>query len=133
MPDAGEYGAELLQRLRSQVDRFGHVRVGGAVAVLISQAQSPTGQAIDEAVDVVEHQVRPSDVIGVVGPTGAGVMIPDATRDVASAVVGRLLRAARDRGLVSVRVGVAMFNAASESPESVLERALMNARRGSTV
>jgi len=75
--------------------------------------------------------VRPSDVIGAVGSAGAGVLLPDATRDVATAVVGRLLHAAREKGLVAVRVGVAMFAAASESPEAVLERALMNARRGS--
>jgi len=131
VPEAGEYGAELVQRLRKQVDRFGHVRISGALAVILPQAQTATGHTLDEAVDLLEHHVRPSDVIGAVGSTGAGVLLPDATRDVATAVVGRLLHAAREKGLVAVRVGVAMFAAASESPEAVLERALMNARRGS--
>ena len=131
VPEAGEYGAELVQRLRKQVDRFGHVRISGALAVILPQAQTATGHTLDEAVDLLEHHVRPSDVIGAVGSAGAGVLLPDATRDVATAVVGRLLHAAREKGLVAVRVGVAMFAAASESPEAVLERALMNARRGS--
>lgn len=133
VPEAGDYGVDLMQRLRHQVDRFGHVRVGGAVAVVLPQRQPPAGAPIDEAVELIEHLVRPSDVIGSVGPSGAGVLLPDATRDVASAVVGRLLRAARDKGLNAARVGVAMFAAASESPESVVARALMNARRGSAV
>jgi hypothetical protein len=130
-PAADDYGGELVQRLRNQVDRFGHVRVAGAVAVVLPQSQAPEGQSIDEAVDLIEHHVRPSDVIGAVGGTGAGVLLAEATRDVASAVVGRLLRAAREKGLMAVRVGVAMFAASTESPEAVLERALMNARRGS--
>jgi GGDEF domain-containing protein len=121
-----------MQRLRHQVDRFGHVRVGGAVAVVLPKLQVSTGQAIDDAVGLIEHHVRPSDVIGTIGGSGAGVLLADATRDVASAVVGRLLQAARQK-LVGVRVGVAMFAASTESPESVLERALMNARRGSAV
>jgi hypothetical protein len=133
VPEPDEYGVELMQRLRHQVDRFGHVRVGGAVAVVLPQRQPPAGAPIDEAVELIEHLVRPSDVIGAVGSSGAGVLLPDATRDVASAVVGRLLRAARDKGLHAARVGVAMFAAASESPESVVARALMNARRGSAV
>jgi hypothetical protein len=131
VPVPGDYGAELLQRLRGQVDRFGHVRVGGAVAVVLPQAQASARHTLDEAVDLIEHHVRPSDVIGAVGAAGAGVLLADATRDVASAVVGRFLRAAKDKGPLVVRVGVAMFAAASESPESVLERAVMNARRGS--
>jgi hypothetical protein len=133
VPDAGEYASDLVQRMRTQVDRFGHIRVGGAVAVVLPRAQMPTGQGIDEAVALIEGQVRPSDIIGVVGASGAGVLLADATRDVASAVVGRLLRAAREKGLMAVRVGVAMFAASAESPESVLERALMNARRGSAL
>jgi hypothetical protein len=131
VPGKADYGSDLAQRMKGQVDQFGHVKVGGAVAVVLPQRQAPTGSGIDDAVDLIEDHVRPSDVVGVVGMAGAGVLLADATRDVASAVVGRLLRAAREKGLDAVRVGVAMFTASSESPEAVLERALMNARRGS--
>ncbi len=130
--EGGDYGSELVQRMRHQVDRFGHVKVAGAVAVLLPQSAGDT-HAVDEAVELIEHHVRPSDVIGAVGSTGAGVLLADASREVASAVVGRLLRAAREKGRLAVRVGVAMFAASTESPESVLERALLNARRGSAV
>jgi hypothetical protein len=134
-PDSAmvDHGGELVQRLRTRVDRFGHVTVAGAVAVVLPQTKVSEGDEIDEAVDLLEHHVRPSDVIGAVGTIGAGVLLANATRDVASAVVGRLLRAAREKGLMAVRVGVAMFAASTESPEAVLERALMNARRGSAV
>jgi hypothetical protein len=131
VPGKADYGVDLAQRMKGQVDQFGHVKVGGAVAVVLPQRQVPTGSGIDEAVGLIEDHVRPSDVVGVVGMAGAGVLLADATRDIASAVVGRLLRAAREKGLDAVRVGVAMFAASSESPEAVLERALMNARRGS--
>ena len=130
-PETRDYGSNLVQRLRARVDQFGHVKMGGAVAVMLSQHSPAAGPALDDAVGLIEDHVRPTDVIGVVGANGAGVLLPEATRDVASAVVGRLLRAAQDKGLVPVRIGVAMFAASSESPESVLERALMNARRGS--
>jgi hypothetical protein len=130
LSETREHGSDLARRMRAEVDHLGHVRVGGAVAVVLPQREAPTGPAIDQAVELIEDHVRPSDVIGIVGMAGAGVLLADATRDVASAVVGRLLRAAKEKGLDAVRVGVAMFAAASESPESVLERALMNARRG---
>ena len=64
----------------------------------LPQREAPTGPAIDQAVELIEDHVRPSDVIGIVGMAGAGVLLADATRDVASAVVGRLLRAAKERG-----------------------------------
>jgi len=130
VPQQAEYGVDLMGRLQQQVDRFGHVRVGGALAVVLPKEQVPTGQTIDDAVELIEQHVRPSDVIGAVGDSGAGVLLSDANRDVAAAVTGRLLRAAREK-LLGVRVGVAMFAASTESPRAVLDRALMNARRGS--
>jgi uncharacterized protein YjeT (DUF2065 family) len=71
--------------------------------------------------------------VAVVEATGAGVLLPDASRDVATAILGRLLEAARTMGMTAMRAGIATFTPASESPETLLRRALMNARRGSAV
>ena len=133
VPTESEYSPEFVGRVREQLDRLGRLKVGGAVAVVLPAAAAPTGPELDDLVHVVQEQVRSSDVVGIIEAMGAAVLLPEATRDVASAVVGRLALAARAQGLSATKVGVATFTQFSESPETLLHRALMNARHGSSL
>ena len=103
------------------------------VAIMLPDVTNPTGAQLDDVVQIVQDQVRASDLVAVVEAIGAGVLLPEASRDVAAAIVGRLLEAARRVGMTPARVGVATFTPSSESPETLLRRALMNARRGSVL
>jgi hypothetical protein len=100
---------------------------------MLPDVTDPTGSQLDDVVQIVQDQVRASDVVAIVEAIGAGVLLPEASRDVATAIVGRLLEAARKVGMSAARVGIATFTPASESPETLLRRALMNARRGSAL
>ena len=133
IPLENEYASEFVTRLRGQVDGLGRLKVGGAVAVMLPDITDPTGTQLDDVVQIVQDQVRASDVVAVVEATGAGVLLPEASRDVATAIVGRLQEAARRVGMNAARVGIATFTPSSESPETLLRRALMNARRGSAL
>jgi hypothetical protein len=133
IPSEPEYASEFVTRLRGQVDGLGRLKVGGAVAVMLPDVTDPTGSQLDDVVQIVQDQVRASDVVAIVEAIGAGVLLPEASRDVATAIVGRLLEAARKVGMSAARVGIATFTPASESPETLLRRALMNARRGSAL
>jgi hypothetical protein len=73
--------------------------------------------------------VRASDVVGIVG-TGAGVLMPEASGTAASALVERLSKAACRPGCPPVKVGVTVFAPLSESPDTLVRRALTNAQRG---
>ena len=133
VPTLSEYAGEFVTRLRDHLDRLGRLRVGGAVAVVMPNVSQPTGLLVDAVMQVVHDQVRASDVVGMLETGGAGVLLPEATREVAAAVVDRLLQAARTRGLAAARVGMVTFAPSSESPEALLERALVNARRGTSL
>jgi hypothetical protein len=133
VPAEAEYASEFVARLRGQVDGLGRLKVGGAVAVMLPDVNHPTGSQLDDVVQIVQDQVRASDVVAVVEAAGAGVLLPEASRDVATAIMGRLLEAGRKVGMTAVRVGIATFTPSSESPETLLRRALMNARRGSAL
>lgn len=133
VPSESEYSAEFVARLRGQVDGMGRLKVGGAVAVVLPDMYKPSGSQLDDVMQIVQDRVRSSDVVAVVEAAGAGVLLPEASRDVATAIVGRLLDAARNVGMTEARVGIATFPPASESPATLLRRALMNARRGTAL
>lgn len=126
---AAENSSELVGRVHGFLDELGRLNVGGAVAVVVS-VDATTGPPLETVMRVIHEQVRSSDIVGVIGQQGAGVLLADATDDEASAVVERLERAAREQGLASARVGMATFSALSESPESLVARALNSANRG---
>jgi len=132
VPDLSEYAGEFVDRLRGHLDRLGRLKMGGAVAVVMADLSPPTGFLLDNVMQVVQEQVRSSDVVGML-QTGAGVLLPEATREVATAVVDRLLHAARTQGMAAARVGMVTFAPSSESPATLLERALMNARRSASL
>ncbi len=131
--EPSDYEANFVGRLRGHLDRLGRLRVGGAVAVLVPDVSPPPGPLLDMVIKIVHDQVRSSDVVGLLDVGGAGVLLPDATPEVATAVVGRLLNAARTQGIPSARVGMATFAASSESPETLLNRAFISARRGTSL
>ncbi len=133
IPAETGYASAFVTRLLGQVDGLGRLTIGGAVAVMLPDITAPTGFELDDVVQIVQDQVRSSDVVAVVEATGAGVLLPEASREVAIAIVGRLLDAARKVGMTAARVGIATFTPSSESPETLLRRALMNARRGSAL
>ncbi len=133
VPPESEYSSDFVDRLVDQLDRFGRLKVGGAVAVVLPGPLAPTGPQLDEIAQLLQEHVRPSDVIGLVEAAGAAVLLPDATQQTASAVVGRLSEAAHQQGMVAARVGLATFSAFSESPDSLVNRAVMNARRGTAL
>ena len=128
-----EYAGQFVGRLRGHLDRLGRLNTGGAVAVVMPDLSPPIGLLLDNVMQVVQEQVRSSDVVGMLETGGAGVYLPEATREVATAVVDRLLLAARTQGMAAARVGVVTFASSSESPETLLERALMNARRSASL
>ena len=122
-----ETSLDLVRRLQGEVDRTGRLRVGGAMAVLLFDAP-PSGPDLDDVIQLVHDQVRPSDIIGTVAGAGAGVLLRDVQRDAAAVIVGRLQRASEARGFGRVRVAATTFNPLSESPEELLRRALASAR-----
>ncbi len=128
VPDASEHAIELIGRLAGHVDRSGRLEPGGALAVVLPDVEELTGVQLDEVMQVVQEQVRSSDLVGVVG-SGAGVLIPGAGPAAASAVVNRLLRAAGGARRLPIKVGVTTFPPLSASPGSLVARALANARR----
>lgn len=128
VPEASEYSMELIGRLAGRVDRFGRLETGGALAVVLPDVEERTGVQLDEVMQVVQQQVRSSDLVGVVC-SGAGVLIPGAGPAAASAVVNRLLRAAGGPRHLPIKVGVTTFPPLSASPGSLVARALANARR----
>jgi hypothetical protein len=132
VPALSEYAGEFVDRLRGHLDRLGRIKIGGAVAVVMPDLSPPTGFLLDNVMQVVQDQVRSSDVVGML-QTGAGVLLPEATREVATAVVDRLLHAARTQGMAAARVGVVTFAPSSESPATLLERALLHARRSASL
>jgi hypothetical protein len=128
----GAYSSIFLGRLSEELDRLRRLKIGGAVAVVLAPEGAPTGVELDDLVQAVQDQVRASDVVGVIESTGAGVLLAEATRDVASAIVGRVMQAARALGLPANKAGVATFSEFPEPPEALLNRALMSARSGSS-
>ena len=128
--DAAAAGTSaLVGRLKGQLDSAGHLKIGGALAVVLPEPSPPTGPQLDEAMQILQDHVRASDIIGLVESSGAGVLLPNASASVASALVGRLEGAARTRGLQSARIGVTTFAPFSEVPEALLMRASARARR----
>jgi len=125
-----DYATEFVGRLADHVDRFGRLKTGGTVAVVLPPAAGPSGVQLDEVMQVVQDHVRSSDVVGVVG-TGAGVFIPEANREAAASLVTRLVRGAQQSGAMTVRVGITTFPPVSESPETAVQRARVNAREES--
>jgi hypothetical protein len=123
-----EYSTEFVGRLGGYVDPHGRLRTGGVVAVVLPDVTEFSGVQLDEVIQVVQEHVRSSDVVGIVG-TGAGVLIPEASRAAASALVERLSKAACRPGCPPVRVGVIAFPPLSESPDTLVRRALTNAQR----
>ena len=124
-----EYSTEFVGRLGGYVDQYGRLRTGGVVAVVLPDVTEFSGVQLDEVIQVVQEHVQSSDVVGVVG-TGAGVLIPEASRAAASALVERLSTAACRPGCPPVKVGVIAFTPLSESPDTLVRRALANAQRG---
>jgi hypothetical protein len=127
-----EYATEFVGRLAGHVDRFGRLKTGGALAVVLPDVSDATGARLDEVIQVVQEQVRSSDVVGVVG-SGAGVLIPEANRAAASALVDRLMKATHQPGRVPVKIGITMFPPSSDSPDTLVRRALNIARRGTSI
>src|SRR5204862_68580 len=123
-----EYSTEFVGRLADHLDRFGRLKTGGAVAVVLPPPAGSNGAQLDEVIQVVQEHVRSSDVVGVVG-RGAGVFIPEANGEAAASLVGRLMRGAQEKGAMAVRVGITTFRAASESPETAVHQARVNAQR----
>ena len=123
-----EYSTEFVGRLADHLDRFGRLKTGGAVAVVLPPPAGSNGAQLDEVIQVVQEHVRSSDVVGVVG-RGAGVFIPEANGEAAASLVGRLMRGAQEKGAMVVRVGITTFRAASESPETAVQQARVNAQR----
>jgi hypothetical protein len=122
-PAAERSPLDLVRRLQGEVDRSGRLRIGGAVAI-VTIDPARTGTALDDVLRIVHDLVRPSDIIGTVGTTGAGVLLRDARGDAVKMIVERLRRA---NGLTGVRVAVATFDPGSEYPETLLQRALSGA------
>jgi hypothetical protein len=123
-----EYSTEFVGRLSAYVDALGRLRTGGTVAVVLPHGDNVDGIQLDEVMQVVQDQVRSTDVVGIVG-SGAGVFIADASSDAAATLADRLIRGAQLRGIREVRVGVATFPPLSESAEMLVRRARMNAQR----
>jgi len=123
-----EYSTEFVGRLSGYVDTLGRLRTGGAVAVVLPHGDNADGFQLDEVMQVVQDQVRSTDVVGIVG-CGAGVFIADASSEAAATLADRLIRGAQLRGIRAVRVGVATFPPLSESAEMLVRRARINAQR----
>jgi hypothetical protein len=126
---ASEYSTEFVGRLAAHVDRFGRLETGGALAVVLPDVKEFSGAHLDELIQMIQEQVRSSDLVGIVG-SGAGVLIPEADRAAASALVDRLLKAAGGPRQLPIKVGVTTFPPLSESPDTLVRRALKNAHRG---
>ena len=130
MREGSQTSARFDDRAASYIDRLGRLSISGAVVVLVPERGEVTGQALDEALDILHERLRPNDTMGVIDAGGAAVLLPDVTHAVAGSVVARLMQASRRRGLESARVGLATFAAAAETLGSVINRALMNAGGG---
>jgi hypothetical protein len=87
---------------------------------------------LGDLVKVLESQVRSSDIVGLLGRRGAGVLLPGVTPAVADLVLQRLSRAARERFDLAVNVGAATIGPSPEPPEAVIERAVLDARHRRT-
>ena len=59
------------------------------------------------------------------------LVIPEANREAAASLVTRLVRGAQQSGAMTVRVGITTFPPVSESPETAVQRARVNAREES--
>lgn len=122
---------DLLAHLRRSVDRDGYVASGGALAIVLPASENPSGADLDALVQVLQDSVRTSDTIGIVSNLGVGAVIPNVTEPFGPVLAERLSRAARSHGTPPVRVGVAIFAPASNTPEVLLTQAFAIARRGS--
>jgi len=120
----------LVDRLQNDVDDQGHLRTGGAVAVIQIDMPAPTALYLEEVMQALRLQVRPGDAIGVLADGTAGVLLSELEPSAAPLVVERLSRATRERITVPIRVGAAIIDPDSDSPSTVLDRAFANARRG---
>jgi hypothetical protein len=127
-----EYSTEFVGRLAGHVDEFGRLKIGGTLAVVLPALADFSGAQLDDVMQAVQEQVRASDLIGIVG-NGAGVLIPDADGAAASALVDRLLKATHRPGGLPVKIGVTTFPPLSESPDTLVRRALTDARRESSI
>jgi hypothetical protein len=128
---AGVFAADLLAHLRRSVDVDGHVASGGALAVVLPGSDHPTGADLDTLVQIIQDSVRASDTIGIVSNLGAGAVIPNVNEHFGAVLAGRLSRAAKSHGTPPLKVGVATFTPASNTPEALLTQAFAIARRGS--
>ena len=127
-----EYSTEFVGRLAGHVDEFGRLKTGGALAVVLPAVADFSGAQLDDVMQAVQEQVRASDLIGIVG-SGAGVLIPEADGAAASALAERLLKAAHRAGGIPVKIGITTFPPLTESPDTLVRRALTDARRESSI
>ena len=124
-----EFAAQFVQRIRgSRDDAAPPVPIDGAVLVVLPDGSPRTPVAIEDMIEVLQHQLRTADLVGPIDGEGAWVLLPGASSDVSSAIMARLSRATRAQGSQAVRMGVAVFGPSQEAPEQLLQRALVNAR-----
>ena len=128
---AADVSADLTDSLGQRVDRLGRLSIGGALAVVESDEPESSQPSLDQLVELVREHTRPTDVVGLLGHTRVGVLLPGATRSGVSIVTTRLRGAASEHGVGAVRTGAAVFEPLSERAESLVQRAVMNARFGS--
>ncbi len=128
---AAYVSADLTRSLSQRVDRLGRLAVGGALAVVESDEPEASQPSLDQLVNLVREHTRPTDVVGLLGHTRVGVLLPGATRTGVSVVTNRLRGAAGEQGVGAVRTGVAVFEPLSERAEALVQRAVMNGRLGS--
>lgn len=129
-PVVESFPSDVVAQLRGSVDREGRAGLDGVLAVVEPEADRPTRVELDELVLVVRNAVRSFDTVGIVSDRAVAALLIDVEPRAATAIGGRLSRMAHAYGVSAVRIGVTAFTALSETPDSILDAAFSNARRG---
>jgi hypothetical protein len=122
--------SDLMERLHESVDRRGRIMFAGSLAIVAPESDLPAAVELDELEHVVRRGVRSSDTIGVLSDQAVGILLEGIDDPTARLIVGRILRVAQTYGFRSLRIGMAAFQASSDTVDAILEQAFSHVRRG---
>jgi len=126
----------LQERLTAEVDRGLRYRRSFALVMLRIDSESDS-VAADDTVDAISARLRPMDVFAEYGPEDYAILLPEAGREAAREMVGRIvheIHTATPR--VQAQAGLALFPEHGTEAEELVSRAraaLLEARRSGQV